>query len=160
MMEADARGAVEEQIKELASRCAHLEQRVDALTSLAANLMAEIASVAPDRYAPPAEPGLEQPVHAPVPTAAVHAKRGVSAGIARVIQLIHRGETAAAQKLLRSVPQKELAEQPASVALVAAALCIERGDFQAALKALGRARQLTDEARLLKVIELVEAQAR
>ena len=75
-----------------------------------------------------------------------------------VIGLIHQGQGDEAQRRLQALPSEELAEQPAVVAIAAAALCTQRDDYASALRALERARELTDDPRLLKVIQLVEAQ--
>ena len=83
----------------------------------------------------------------------------VTPGIARVLKLVHGGKTTEAQQELRSLPTEELAGQPAVVALVAAVLCIERGDFEAGLTALNRARQYSDDPKLQRVIDLVRKQA-
>jgi len=84
----------------------------------------------------------------------------VSPRMAEVVQLVHEGQGEEAQRRLRAIPEEELSAQPAVVALVASALFVQRGDFEAALKALERARTLTDDPRLLRIIQLVGAQAR
>lgn len=82
----------------------------------------------------------------------------ISPGMLEVIGLIHEGEGDEAQRRLQALPGAELEEQPAVVAIAAAALCTQRNDYSSALQALKRARELTDDPRLLKVIHLVEAQ--
>jgi len=83
----------------------------------------------------------------------------VSPRMAEVVQLVHEGQGEEAQRRLRAIPEEELSAQPAVVALVASALFVQRGDFEAALKALERARTLTDDPRLLRIIQMVGAQA-
>ena len=82
----------------------------------------------------------------------------VSPRLAEVVRLVHAGEAEEAQRRLRAIPEEELSAQPAVVALVASALFVQRGDFEAALRALERARSLTDDPRLLRIIQLVGAQ--
>jgi hypothetical protein len=81
-----------------------------------------------------------------------------SAGMAHVIQLVFQGAGEDAQRELYALPEEELASQPAVVALVAAALFVQRGDYENGLQALQRARELTDDPRIMHVIQLVAAQ--
>ena len=83
----------------------------------------------------------------------------ITPSIANVIELVRRGESEQAQRELQALPAEEIAGHPAAVALVAAALCIQRGDVPSGLEALERARELTDDPRLLKVLALVAGQA-
>jgi hypothetical protein len=75
-----------------------------------------------------------------------------------VLTLVLKGEAQAAQQLLLSLPKEEMERQPGIVALAAATLCIQRGDLRGGLTALHRARQFTEDPRLLKVIERLEGQ--
>lgn len=77
-----------------------------------------------------------------------------------VIRLLQSGDADAAQQELRSIPEEELAEDPAAVAIVAAALCAQRGDMTQALKALDHAKGLTNDERLLRVMERIRTQLR
>jgi hypothetical protein len=79
--------------------------------------------------------------------------------LASVIRLVQQGHGDAAQRELRRIPEEHLAQQPEVVALVAAALCVQRGDYATGLKALERARTLTNDPRLLRVMQLIEEQA-
>ena len=63
-----------------------------------------------------------------------------------------------AKRILAAMPAEERNSQPAVLALAAAALCITRDDYVNALSALGKARQLTEDPRVLRIIELTTAQ--
>ena len=117
---------------QLQARLDELEQRVADLETLLAGLLESI----PARRPSEAHPG----------------------NMRNVINLIYSGETDAAQRELRRIPEDELAENPATVAIVAAALCAQRGEMAQALKALDRANALTSDERLLKVMEHIRAQ--
>ena len=82
----------------------------------------------------------------------------ISAGLASVIKLIAVGQGDEAHRAMRELPPEELREQPAVVALVAAALCVQRGDYSSGLTALTKARTLTDDPRLLRVMQAIEKQ--
>ncbi|MCC7476835.1 hypothetical protein IT575_00120 [bacterium] len=81
-----------------------------------------------------------------------------SSTIQDVLRKVYSGDAEGAQKLLLSLSKDEMARNTSVVALVAATLCIQRGDMNAGLTALQRARQFTDDPRLLRVIDLVEGQ--
>jgi hypothetical protein len=90
--------------------------------------------------------------------AADSAPRKISPGLVDVIKLIAVGQGDEAHRKMRELPAEELREQPAVVALVAAALCVQRGDYSSGLTALTKARSLTDDARLLRVMQAIESQ--
>jgi hypothetical protein len=77
----------------------------------------------------------------------------------RVIARMNRGEAKEAFNDLRSIPAEELASQPVSVALVAAALCMQRGETDAGLKAIRKVRTLTDDPRVLSILKRLESQS-
>jgi hypothetical protein len=93
----------------------------------------------------------------PVPPApAVPAERiALTPEMGNVLKLIHAGQADEAKKALAAIPAEERNKQPAVLAIAAAALCIARDDYKNAFTALGKARQLTDDPRLLRIIELV-----
>ncbi|GEM_PF-2557598 len=148
-------------------RLLELEQRVDELSDRLGNLVQLVAQQGPDGPPRPAEP--QPPVlladpptgepDQPAESGAAAAAPAASRGMLRVIQHISQGDGETAQRELQALPQEELASQPAVVALVAAALFVQRGDLEAGLKALKQARGLTDDPRLLKLISLLESQS-
>jgi hypothetical protein len=83
----------------------------------------------------------------------------ISPAMLDVIRLIVRGEVDEAQKELQSISSEERNAQPAVVALAAAALFIQRGDFASGLKALKQAKSFTSDPRLTQVIERVAERA-
>lgn len=82
----------------------------------------------------------------------------ISPSMRNVIRLVHNGDADTAQRELRSIPEDELSANPATVAIVAAAMCAQRGEMAQALKALDHARGLTRDERLLTVMEHIRAQ--
>jgi hypothetical protein len=157
----------------LALRMSDLEQRIEEITQRVDNLVNQVARLsrlsqsaddnnldldsAADEDSVLAGEADDQAAeltaaHAPLTTE-------ISPGMVRVIQLIGQGEGEAAQTKLHSLPEGELASQPAVVALVAAALFVQRGDYDSGLKAVSRARQLTNDERLIKLTQLIEQQA-
>jgi hypothetical protein len=136
------------------TRLMELEQRVAELDARVANLVDKLIQLTQ------VVRGLGEELHrrggqssAPVEVAAA-----TSPGMAHVIQLVFQGESEAAQQELYALPEAELAAQPAIVALVAAALFVQRGDYEHGMQALQRARELTDDPRVMHVIQLVTAQ--
>jgi len=83
----------------------------------------------------------------------------ISPAMLDVIRLIVGGKVDEAQKELQSIPPDERNSQPAVVALAAAALFIQRGDFTSGLKALKQAKSFTTDPRLTQVIERVAERA-
>lgn len=135
---------------------AGLEQRLAALELRLAEVEARLEQtehmgLANATPATPNGAGTDGPAAAPPPLK-------ISPELVRVIRLVQEGRGDEAERELRHLPEAELAAQPGVVALVAAALCVQRGDYANGLKALRRARSLTGDARLLRVMELVEAQ--
>lgn len=148
-------------------RLLELEQRVEELTARLGNLVELVAQHGPDSPAQADEPIapvlLADPV-APATSQPAEPKAGpptpaISRGMLKIIQHISQGDGETAQQELQALPQAELTGQPAVVALVAAALFVQRGDLKAGLKALRQARGLTDDPRLLKLISLLEEQS-
>ena len=158
---------------ELALRVSDLEQRIVDITQRVDNLVNQVARLsrlsqsaddsnfdqdsAADKVSALASEADDQTAtltsaHTPLTTE-------ISPGMVRIIQLIGQGEGEAAQTKLHSLPEDELASQPAVVALVAAALFVQRGDYDSGLKAVSRARQLTNDERLIKLTQLIEQQA-
>lgn len=89
------------------------------------------------------------------PAAAPAERLPLSPAMGNVLKLIHSGQAEEAKKALAAIPAEERNAQPAVLAIAAAALCIARDDYANALTALGKARQLTDDTRLLRIIDLV-----
>ena len=149
-------------------RLTELEQRVDNLAHRIDNLVTQVARLS--RLQKPAdnqeEPASSEPedkngsAHETISKAAtdVAMRPEITPGMVSVIQLISQGRGEEAQRQLHSLPETELAGQPAVVALVAAALFIQRGDYAAGLKAVNKARRLTDDPRLQRLIQLIEKQ--
>lgn len=87
--------------------------------------------------------------------AAPPARIPISPAMGNVLKLIHAGQAEEAKTALAAIPAAERNAQPAVLGITAAALCISRGDFANALTALGKARQLTDDPRMLRIVELI-----
>lgn len=83
----------------------------------------------------------------------------LSSGMLEVVGLILSGEADEAQRRLQEMPAEERNTQPAIVALAAAAMCMQRGDYTTAAKALERARSFSSDPRLLRVLERVSERA-
>jgi hypothetical protein len=145
------------QIEALNLRVFSLEQSLDEMWQRFNNF---VGSVGNQISASPPAASLNGSAHeAPVAEAEPRPKpRVITPGLAAVIRLIAVGQAEEAHKAMRELPQEELAEQPAVVTLAVAALCVQKGDYAAGLKALERARSMTDDSRLLRVIQAVEAQ--
>lgn len=141
------------QVGQLQTELRDLQQRVDSLS-------ARLDGLAPQKSTTPQPAGSEAPAADSAETPSVHTPALITPGLAEAVRLVHTGQGEQAQRMLQSLPAEELAAQPAVVALVAAALCVQRGDPTAGLKALRRAKELTQDPRLLKAIRLVEQQAR
>jgi hypothetical protein len=155
----------------LNERLANVEQRIEELSwrmDRIANQIAQLSyrqdtnTEAVDSAAPQEEPADHTPEtmepESSTATAASEPSPPISSGLLNVIKLIAHGDAEAAQQKLYRLPEQELAGQPAVVALVAAALFVRRGDYTAGLKAIGRARQLTNNPRLLALSKLIEKQ--
>jgi hypothetical protein len=136
---------VEERVEQMALR---IEQAIARLTVLAQG-MTDNAKAAAEADAAEDEAQHAAPASNPFI---------VTPELARVIRLVQQGAGEEAQRELRRIPEEQLQEQPAVVALVAAALFVQRGDYATGLQALKRARTLTDDARLLRVMQLLEQQ--
>lgn len=151
----------------LNARMLELEQRVEELSLRVGNLVELVARLSHDADSSAQPLTVSEDAAAAAATAepaagsaeAAQATPAISRGMLRVIQRIQHGDGETAQQELQALPQQELASQPAVVALVAAALFVQRGDLKAGLKALRRARGLTDDPRLLKLISLLEEQS-
>lgn len=76
-----------------------------------------------------------------------------------VVRLILAGSLEEAQGRLQAIPAEERNAQPAVVALAAAAMCLQRGDYATATKALERARSFSRDPRLDRVLEKVAERA-
>lgn len=135
---------------------ADLEPRLAALEQRLAEVEARLEQLAGGAQAEAAQPAAA--ADGAGASAAVAPALKITPELVRVIRLVQEGRGDEAERELRRLPEAELASQPGVVALVAAALCVQRGDYANGLKALGRARSLTGDARLLRVMELVEAQ--
>ncbi len=141
----------------LQPQLAALEARIAELEARLAELAARVEPVLLQHAAQAPHPGGA----APDPAAAAQAPplpAKITPELARVIRLVQQGQGDEAQRELRRIPDEQLAQQPEVVALVAAALCVQRGDYATGLKALERARTLTNDPRLLRVIQLIEEQ--
>lgn len=142
---------------EMQRRLDVLEHRISELEARLAELAERLASALAPPGAAAAARVTDAPPAAAEPAPQLGAK--ITPELARVIRLVQQGEGDSAQRELRRIPEEELARQPEVVALVAAALCVQRGDYATGLKALERARTLTDDPRLLRVMQLIEEQA-
>jgi len=131
---------LEQRVAELDARVANLVDKLIDLTQVVRSLSEELRR----------RSSLDASAAEPAPD--------TSPAMAHVIQLVFQGDSEAAQRELHALPEEELAEQPAIVALVAAALFVQRGDYEHGLQALQRARELTDDPRIMHVIQLVAAQ--
>jgi hypothetical protein len=98
------------------------------------------------------------PAAAP-PTAELAPRERValSPAMGSVLKLIVSGQAEAAKKALGGISADERNAQPAVLAVTAGALCIGRADYANARTALDKARQLTDDPRLLRIVEMVAA---
>ena len=140
-----------QRLDDLQARLSSIEAKIASHDSLLSGLTSQLEG--------PAQP-VDQGSGGPRQAAEREPKQvPVTPGIARVLKLVHGGKSGEAQQELRKLATEELAAQPGVVALVAAVLCIERGDFEAGLTALNRARQFSDDPKLQRVIELVRKQA-
>jgi hypothetical protein len=137
-----------------AMRLMELEQRVVELDARVANLVDKLMRLTQ------VVRGLGEELHRRTgqPEAPTEPTPPASPGMAHVIQLVFQGASEEAQRELYSLPEEELTAQPAVVALVAAALFVQRGDYEHGLQALQRARELTNDPRIMHVIQLVGAQ--
>jgi TolA-binding protein len=162
----------DENTPDLEARVVDLEQRIEELSWRVDRLARQVAKLSYQQKTDEEQPPeLEEPPDTravpetqPVPSAdgqpaPPSLAAEISAGMSAIIRLIARGEAETAQQKLHKLPEEELARQPAVVALVAAALFVERGDYSAGLKAVARARQLTNDPRLVKLTQLIERQA-
>ena len=150
MSEQQENGAVRRELLQLAARLSGLEERVEDLAARIDNLVDKLARLTHTVR------GIEDtPGAAP---ADANLEAAISPAMARVLQLIYQGQGEQAQQELYALPEDELSAQPAVVMLAAAALFTQRGEFARALTALGRARELTNDSRLLRVIQLLETQ--
>ena len=137
-----------------ATRLLELEQRVAELDARVANLVDKLMRLTQ------LVRGLSEELHrrSGPAVATVEVPPATSPGMAHVIQLVFQGASDDAQRELYALPEAELSAQPAVVALVAAALFVQRGEFEHGLQALQRARELTDDPRIVHVIQLIAAQ--
>jgi hypothetical protein len=140
--------AISDRLQQLEELVAALSTRMDQFTAQADKDSSQQAKSAQSPTS--SELSLDSKQHAAQPA--------ISPGMLEVISLIHGGEGDEAQRRLQALPGAELEEQPAVVAIAAAALFAQRDDYSSALHTLQRARELTDDPRLLKVIQLVEVQ--
>jgi hypothetical protein len=139
-----------QQLRDLAAHMERLEAQVDAQQDEIAALRREVEHRRTDAAA--ATPAAA--AAAPSPAARVP----ITPAMANVLKLIHSGEAEEAKRALASIPAAERNANPAVLALAAAALCIARDDYANALTALNKAKQLTDDPRLLRIVELTAAQ--
>ena len=144
VVDVDAGGLVE-RIEALELQVAELTRQLDALSGRVAN-----GSGHPGKAAPAKRPALLLESIGEKPSPAME----------RVIARMNRGEAKEAFADLRSIPPEELATQPVSVALVAAALCMQRGEHEAGLRAIRKVRALTDDPRVLKILKRLESQTK
>ena len=140
-----------------AVRLMQLEERLEELNSRVGNLVGQVATLS--RRVAELE-GREAGQAAPVMPFGLDAAvvGELSPGMQHVVELIQSGQGEAAQVALYDLPENELSQQPVAVALVAAALFIQRGDVAAGLKALRQANQLVEDPRLAAVVERLESQ--
>jgi len=145
------------QLRDLAAHVESLEAQINAHQSELAALRRELETqreqYAASQSASPAIAVQAAPAAAPMAT-----RVPITPAMANVLKLIHSGQAEEAKRALSAIPAGERNANPAVLALAAAALCIARDDFANALSALGKARQLTDDPRLLRIVELTEAQ--
>lgn len=140
--------ALEERLIDISLRLEALQDRVERLEGE----LAELRRSPVEKKAAAAE--------APAPRSAAPAATtsGGSTSIQDVLRLVYTGDAEGAQKLLLGLPKEEMERNTGVVAIVAATLCVQRGDLSGGLRAMQRARQVTDDPRLLKVIDMIESQ--
>jgi hypothetical protein len=140
------------QLRDLAAHVERLEAQINEHQSELTGLRRELETL---RTAPPAAP----PAAAAAPEAAAQRPRvPITPAMANVLKLVHAGQAEEAKRALAAIPAEERNANPAVLAIAAAALCIARDDFTNALTALNKARQLTDDPRLLRIVELTASQ--
>ena len=138
------------QLRDLSAHVERLEAQINEHQSELQGLRRELDTL---RVAPP--PAAAAPVAA---VAAAHPRVPITPALANVLKLIHAGQAEEAKRALAAIPAAERNANPAVLAIAAAALCIARDDYANALNALHKARQLTDDPRLLRIVELTTAQ--
>lgn len=151
---------------------ASIEQRIEELSWRLDRLANQVAQLSYKHETDGDSESLDSPQQVPAaPLQAVETTRSdapddtplaaqISPGLLEIIRLIAHGDAESAQQKLQRVPEHELTGQPAVAAMVAAALFVQRGEFVAGLKAISRARQLTDNPRLITLTRMIEKQAR
>lgn len=143
------------QLRDLSAHVERLEAQINAHQSELSGLQRELERMREERSAAQAAPI----PHAPdAPPPAPRPGVPITPAMANVLKLIHTGQAEEAKRALGAIPAEERNANPAVLAIAAAALCIARDDFASALSALGKARQLTDDPRLLHIVELTAAQ--
>ncbi len=147
----------------LSERVSELNLKLEAALGRIAHLEQDMIELRERQQSAPATPAAAPQASAATSRAASTETAPASGAntastIQDVLRKVYSGDAEGAQKLLLSLTKEEMQRNTSVVALVAATLCIQRGDMSAGLQALQRARQFTDDARLLRVIDLVEAQ--
>jgi hypothetical protein len=77
-------------------------------------------------------------------------------GLRQVVELVQQGQLSQAQRDLYNLPEEMLQAHQDVVTMIATALFIQRGDFASAKKVLTSAVQATGDARLRKLLAVVE----
>jgi uncharacterized coiled-coil protein SlyX len=150
----------EQRLDALEMRTAELEESLDRLAARIEQAVARLAALAQAVSGVETHTQHGSAAGAPVmpPSAPPSDTPRISSEMAQVIRLVQAGRGEEAQRLLRSLPEDQLAGQPGVVALVAAALCAQRGDYATGLKALESARAVTGDPRLLRLMQLMQEQ--
>jgi hypothetical protein len=150
-----ADGSDELRLMALEARVDELEHRLSALAAYVDELSAELAL-----KGKPAPPTKQQAIPAGESLASaavgVLATERLHAELRRVVDLLRDGDATQAQRELYGLPEEQLSEHSSIVALIAAALFIQRGDFGSAKKALQGALSVSNDRRLSRLLKLVE----
>ncbi len=150
---------LESQITDLMQRIANISLQLGKLTRVVKHVMADNAEPANDNGSASTPPEPPSTVHSEVAEEVVAAYQDeIPTEMLQAIRLVTEQRSEEAQKQITSLPREMLAEYPGIVALVAAAVRIKRGELEVARAALGKARELIEDQRLLRVIKFLEKQ--
>ncbi|MCB1188367.1 hypothetical protein KDL29_14475 [bacterium] len=145
---------LEMQVEELSQRIGNLVSQLGKLTKVVREVMSgdvsqQNGSVAarPEPVSPTEDSGAPDESSQEIPHELLQA-----------IRLLTEQRSEEAQKLVTSLPRETLAQFPGIVAMVAAAVRIRKGEYEVALAALSKARELIEDQRLVKVIRFLEKQ--
>ncbi|MCB1219813.1 MAG: hypothetical protein H7A35_09540 [Planctomycetales bacterium] len=145
---------LEMQVEELSQRIGNIVSQLGKLTKVVREVMSvdvaqQNGSTAPNQAATAAD---EDSV------ASSDGAQEIPHELLQAIRLLTEHRSDDAQKLVTSLPRETLADFPGIVAMVAAAVRIRKGEFEVARAALGKARDLIEDQRLVKVIRFLEKQ--